>query len=208
MEEQFYIDQLTAKSENMIWITGGTGTESIYGFVDGPTTLGAQSTWGDGMLGGEAANTLLQGVSTGANMVGAPVIKSIYSTIQTWQSASFNAMAFNVIVVANKEGENPLDMANRVWDYVLPENFGGGLVSTPGGYTTSLFGGQTGAVSLFIGNWFASPNSWLVSSATIEVSKQRVKSSGHPLYVKIDMVLNPARMFHADEVKGWIRGAR
>ena len=208
-----------ADDRNKIWIKGGKGTESITGFIDGPTTLGANSTWGDGMVGAGAINGILEGVNDGRNLSSNSAVKSIYSTIQTWQSSSFNAMAFNIIVVANKEGENPLTVANKVWDYVLPSKFDGilggigNLVQTPGGYTTSGMaaigqGGQQGAVSLSIGKWFKSTNSWLVSSATIEVSKQRVKGTDIPLFVKIDMVLNPARMFHAAEVKKWITVAK
>ena len=208
MEEDYYINQLMADEKNKIWIKGGDGTEKIVGFIDGPTTLGANSTWGDGMVGADGMNAMTDTANIGLNSMGESAIKSIYSTIQTWQSSSFNAMAFNIIVVANKTGENPLDQANKVWDYVLPSNLAGGIVLAPGGYTTSgtaAYGSQNGAVSITIGNWFNSVNSWLVSSATVEVSKQRIKSSGFPLYVKIDIVLNPARMFHADEVKGWIK---
>jgi len=212
MEEDFYITEISKNPKNRIWMKGGIGTKSLIGFIDADVQFGAQANWDVGEVGAELLNKGLEKINGGKTVMGQSNLRSIYSSMQTWQTSSFNPITMDIFIIATTDSQNVLLEANKVWDYVLPIDKGWGIVSAPGGYTPASvlaiagYGeGQTGQVSIKIGDWFYSPNAWVASSATLAVSKQRVKASGFPLYIKITLTLNPSRMFHAEEVKKWYR---
>jgi hypothetical protein len=218
--ENYYVSNLETP-ENMIFITGGSGTTPLWGFIDGATSFGASAQWESGMIGADAQNKV-SGIAAGlSNLIGSSQqMKSARTTMQTWQNSTTESIAFNIIKLAdmNKPGEDPMDFVRAAWSYVLPGKArdsgtwlgkkitaagGGDLMVSPGGYAVDITGGQTGQISLAIGEWFYSPNSWIATSLKVEVSKQRKKGTKIPLWTKIDLVLSPSREFFADEVAGW-----
>lgn len=208
-EDAYYIDQLYQSGrQNLVVIKGGPDTQEMFGFIDGPSTFGASASWDTSI----PLRSVDEGVESAgkafANFTGSDeVMRSFRMTMVTWQNSTFNAVPFSIIVIANKIGINPLDEVKKVWDYVLPGEYGGGFFqSTPGGYTVNAAGQQTNQVSIWIGDWFKSMDAWVISAAQVEVSKQRVKDTNIPLYAKIDMTLLPSREFHKDEVKAWFIG--
>lgn len=208
-DELEYLQHLT-RSQNIIFISGGSGVIPITGFIDGATSLGASATWESGMIGNDIENTVNDMAATARNAMGlAETLKSLRSTIQTWQNSTVDAMAFNIIRLAGADGvENPLETVKDAYRYVLPSEsagFGGNLLTTPGGYTVNILGNQTGAISLRIGEWFEAKDSFIVTDLKVEVSKQRVAGTNVPLFAKIDIVLAPIREFTAEEVIEWFK---
>lgn len=208
-DEQEYLQHLT-RSENIIYISGGAGVEAIMGFIDGATNLGASATWESNMVGKDLEEDVEDMADTARDALGfKQTLKSLRTTVQTWQHSAINAMAFNIIRFAGADGiENPLDTVKDAYRYVLPSEsagLGGHLLTTPGGYSVTALGKQTGAISLRIGEWFDAKDAFIVSDLKIEVSKQRVAGTHVPLFAKIDIVLSPSREFTAEEVIEWFK---
>ena len=207
--EATYVDQLTSDPKNKVVIYGGSVTSPISGFIDAETVFGASASYNAEQLGYDAANAANKIASSAENsgIGGIHANKrtnSVKLSRQSWQSSSFNTLAFDLFVVATKDGQNPMTEGIKIYDYLLPIELNLGFMIVPGNYYVNPFGGEAiNAVSVFIGEWFSSPNSWLMSAGQMTVSKQKQENGIDPLFVKISITLTPARDFYADEVQDW-----
>lgn len=211
--EMLYVEKLMRKKENLMWVKGGSGTDRIQGFIDASMTFGASATWDNQVVGadtGDMGTGVMNKAAQAINGVGGSMsgMRMARNSMVTWQNSTFNAINFSAFILASDSVPNPLVEANKVWDYVLPgrHHFVPGVMTAPGGYTMGGWDTQEETVSIFIGDWFEAKNSWVISTASVEVSKERVKGTNFPLWCKVDMVCNPAREFYADEVKGFFKG--
>lgn len=209
-DERTYIEQLTNNPMNQIYImSGGSTTETIQGFVDVEMSFGGTSSYNAETLGKGAADNANKTMASVESWMGPDAaregnrVNSVKLSRQSWQSSSLNTLSFDLFIVATKDGDNPMADGNKIWDYLLPREISGLLMQTPGDYLVSQWGNQENAVSIVIGDWFRSYESWLMSTGIITVSKQKAPDGVTPLYVKMSITLTQCRDFFAEEVKSW-----
>ncbi len=210
--EALYLESLTSDPKNLVYVLSNN-LPPISGFIDADYSFGATSNFGPTSIAGQIADsTVSSAISKTTDNIAKGIgtdktTKTFLQTQVAWGGSEVQAISLNIVVMA-KKGQNPLDIANFVWDYVLPGSYADDLLQTvPGGYTIDALSNATGEVSVYIGEWFKAIDMFVVTTATVEISKQRVKGTSIPLYAKISMVLSPSRLFSAQEFKNCFIGA-
>jgi len=207
--EDFYYNELTKNPENKIIINSRASiTEPISGFIDSSHTFQASSQYDPGLLGSDTGGSIASmGKPMMSSIGSAKTLKTFRDTVVTWASSSLAAVGIEVIIMANKEGDNVMKEGKKIWNYVLPGKWGpsGSLMVTPGEYSTDIMGIQKNGVSLKIGSWFEAYNAFVVTTASVEYSKTRVRGTNQPLWCKISITLSPNREFDAEKVMSWFK---
>ena len=212
IDDSSYIRQLTKYSDNQILITTQSPTEAITGFVDADIVFGANSTYNPESVSSSAAAAMDSMSKTTFDNIGSNKrTNSVKLSRQSWQTSSFNSLTFDLFIISiNDSSINPLHEGIKIYDYLLPRQDGdyyGGTMIVPNGYIVNPLGTQENAIDVTIGSWFQSiGNCFLMQAGTMEVSKQKMTDGVTPLYVKINVTLQPSRDFFAEEVKSWFKG--
>lgn len=207
-EADYYQDIITNPA-NRIFLSGYDGP--IYGFIDGETSFQASASYSAELPETGIAETAAAGINMAkkaavsaraSDMItmAAPPTKM---TRQVWQSSALNAIAFDLYIPSERYGANVMEMGKKVFDWTLPSSAGAGMVYVPNHYTVNSDGGQSNLISIYIGNWFQAMNAFVVTTASLVVSKERLMGTKDPLYIKVSVTLSPGREFRAEEVKAW-----
>jgi hypothetical protein len=206
--EMEYFLELINNPENQILITGRTG--SIYGFVDGETAFSTTAQYSNEAAGSGIAEAVADATNSATNIItngSEQRVKPQRLTRVTWQDSTLNALSFDIYLPTYHRDVNVMDQAMLVFDFTLPEATGLGQVYTPNRYELNYLGRQQNLLSVRIGNWFESINSWVCTNGSFVVSKEKIMDTypSKPLYIKISVTLTPGSQFRAAEVKNWFR---
>lgn len=207
-EDDYYQDIVTNPSNRIL--LSGFGNP-IYGFIDGETSFQASASYSAELPETAIAETVAGGanaIKKGAASLGLSDINTVASpptnmTRQVWQSSALNAIAFDLYIPSERYGANVMEMGKIIFDWTLPSQAYAGFVYVPNHYSVDSNGGQRNLISVYVGNWFHAPNAFVVTTASLVVSKERLMGTNDPLYIKISVTLSPGREFRAEEVKAW-----
>ena len=204
---ELYIDKLRNNPQNKIMISS-PNCQQISAFVDADIDFGSTASYNANTMDGEALKGLKDSADVPMRGLNTRISSKNLSKL-AWQNSAVNNLGFELYFIATKPGDNPLTDAVKIYDYLLPETAGAGLMYTPGKYTTGFVdsAGVSNACTIKIGNWFFSRNQWVMISGDFSVSKQKQSDGVKPLYVKVRVQFQPVRDFYANEVKDWFTGA-
>ena len=204
-DELLYYEKIISDNKNKIFIWGNG--KVISGFVDQEVAFSTTSTYGNELAGGDAIKSVA-GAGTGvSNMTGVMSDKRLLPqalTRITWQDSTLNTLSFDIYLPSHSYDVDVMEVGKLIFDFTLPEGVGSAgaaMVWVPNHYKLNADGSQTNLLSVKIGHWFKSINSWAMTSGNLTVSKEKLKGDNtKPLYIKIAVVLQPGKQFRLQEV--------
>lgn len=163
----------------------------------------------DGNSGGslqDIANLAANATSMGDQYV----IKNLRETVSQWTGNNKPIFQIPMTIFAYKPEIDTTGILKNLLGLVGPRTTGGefGVLSSPGGYgvekLTKNFGTQSldGVWSISIGRYFRATGLTLLSVGH-NSSMAVVKSTGKPLYIKVNLTFQPAILPTADEIQSW-----
>lgn len=205
------IDKARMSEHNRIWLDIDRGP-LVTGFVSDDIQWGLGNHWEAPFLNiGNAASAMAQALNQGANMGGAGmeqlIVRNLTQTVSQWTGSERFSITLNLVFPATDPDDDvrvPVSILSRM---VLPAgsiaDLGvmGFTLRAPNNFrATGLNSAQSvGGIGIAIGNWFATPQMFVVRQMNPLFSKTPTRS-GRPLFAIVSIALETYRMVVADEV--------
>ncbi|WBU87742.1 hypothetical protein [Escherichia phage EP_H11] len=157
------------------------------------------------------AGTLTRGANAVANTVGMDqmVIRNIRETIAQWRGSTKPVFPVTLTIISYNPSIRPLDIVKEFLAGVTYTTKNGLMFGAPNGYSVTKATGNfnpdtaiTGTWTLQIGQWFRATSLILVNVST-QYSKEIARSTGQPLWAKVQLSFTPAYLPDEDHVRSW-----
>lgn len=188
-----------------------SGGARIVGFVMSDFVFSGRNYFNSAMealLGGAGSatigkgNSIMSGAISAYNLLGGQAVSRTLSggdSTSAWIGSDRPKFTLPLLFLAVNPGDNPLETARQLMQFVYPTGNPNGVLIAPLNYVPDFYSRGGGCVGVQIGNWFRTPRLFIVKSVQLTIS-QRTDPGGMPLYVGATVEFEAQRTMVYDEV--------
>lgn len=137
-------------------------------------------------------------------------LKNLRKTISEWCGNSKQPLNIPITVMNYDGSTNPINVGKNLLMLSSPHQKGGdyGVMEAPGGYSPQSLQTQfmtascQGTWSIQIGKWFRA-NNFLLTAVSVSHSREIIKSSGVPLFVRCNCTFTPYILPSSEIIESW-----